>query len=661
MSRNADPKRWYTVKIHKNKGYTYASTQRYIIDKETNKKKYHHVYWGTVDENLKFFPGKQFFLEPIEELKKLIFPSGWDLSEFFKYTKETNVDLNEKLDDSKNSNDKKDNFNMEKLECDQNLLYGDIWFLEQISNKIGIVDDLKKTFNNDTKVNIILTLVYYLFSLNGTYAHVQTWQKRVKSPSTYILTPSFITRFTQNITEQDKFNFLSFRNSRIDENELCALDTTSISSFSEKDPDVRFGKNKEHLDYLKQTIEVVVYSITSHMPIFYKTFQGNTPDSRTIDIILNDLQAASFKNAILITDRGFESLKNIEKYISEDRKIIMAAKIGLKFIKDIISEFGDFQYAPKSMVLDRDEKIYFFQKNLEYSFLDDNGNTVHAKNLKLNIYFDPIKRSNEILDLEIALSEQESELKKFILYKKSIDNVSCINDKYCYFDIIYENAIVVKGYKMKNPSDDFCINEDIEYFIKEEIKIEDRNSFEEEFENFVFDFLDTKIIKQVSVNNEKFNKKILTSGFFCNISININLNAIDIYKQYVLRDEQEKYYRMMKNFFNYNRHRCSSLEAKEGRLFILFIALCIGCYINNIRKNSLSGTFCSIQDILEEMRSIRYISHPNMEPKITPFISKQLAICEAFGLEVPTGCAPESLLRKNGQARKRGQITAKDS
>ena len=81
MSRTTDPNTQYKVSIHMNNGYRYASTQPFEIDPETGKKKYHHIHWGTVDENYKFIPGKNFLFASMEEREKLIFPETWDMSE----------------------------------------------------------------------------------------------------------------------------------------------------------------------------------------------------------------------------------------------------------------------------------------------------------------------------------------------------------------------------------------------------------------------------------------------------------------------------------------------------------------------------------------------------------------------------------------------------
>ena len=58
----------------------------------------------------------------------------------------------------------------------------------------------------------------------------------------------------------------------------------------------------------------------------------------------------------------------------------------------------------------------------------------------------------------------------------------------------------------------------------------------------------------------------------------------------------------MKGILGADRQRNSSELGKEGRLFVLFVAQIMGCYLANVRKEKLSDKYHSIQDILNEMR-----------------------------------------------------------
>ena len=46
------------------------------------------------------------------------------------------------------------------------------------------------------------------------------------------------------------------------------------------------------------------------------------------------------------------------------------------------------------------------------------------------------------------------------------------------------------------------------------------------------------------------------------------------------------------------------------------------------------------------MRSIRIVEHKGKAKHITPFVGRQLDICDAFGFVVPDGCAPKYKPRK---------------
>ena len=121
---------------------------------------------------------------------------------------------------------------------------------------------------------------------------------------------------------------------------------------------------------------------------------------------------------------------------------------------------------------------------------------------------------------------------------------------------------------------------------------------------------------------------------------------------------------MMKGLMGADRQRNWSESGKTGRLFILFVAQILGCYLGNIRKTKLNEDFDSIADVLGEMRPIRYIEHPNTKGFITPFIGRQVDICEAFGFDIPEGCAPEYVVRKTNKGKRgrprKNQLVVKD-
>lgn len=596
MPRKPDPDAPYRVAIHIDKGYRYASTQPAIVDPNTGKRSYRRIHWGTVDDNNRFVPGKAYLFAPIEERSKLIFPQGWDLSEI------------EKL----SGNRRRGRPVIESQ--DENRLYGDIWLLEQIAEATGIRADLLKVFGGNREMtDAVMTLAMYLLCGKDTYHQMASWQRIARAPYEKPLTSPYITMLTQKITEQDRMDLLKLRAARLKNNELCAVDSTSRSAWGDSLSDIRYGKNKDHLP-LAQTLEVVVYTLSGHMPVYYRTFAGNTPDSRSLETILHDLDHAGFKDVILITDRGYESIRNLEIYIDRKQPMIMGTKVGQKHVRKEIDAFGTFDHHPEEMEIDPKERIYYRQYDLEYQIEGRRDNVKRADRLKLNLYFDPMRRSSELIDLDVAIKVQKESLEKLLKDQLPLDDDVTIKRAYCYFKLDYNET--------------------------------------------------TRLLKGFSLDEKKVDRKKREAGFFANTTLQIDADPMTAQYHYRLRDEQEKYFRMMKGLMGADRQRNWSESGKTGRLFILFVAQILGCYLGNIRKTKLNEDFDSIADVLGEMRPIRYIEHPNTKGFITPFIGRQVDICEAFGFDIPEGCAPEYVVRKTNKGKRgrprKNQLVVKD-
>ena len=587
MARPVNPNAQYHVKPHINGGHIYASTQPPYVDKVTGKKKYRYIHWGIVDEDRRFIPGVQFYQASPEERTRLIFPEDWDMSEAEKLTGLRKPGRPEYSGEN------------------QNRFYGDIWLLEQIAIKTGIQKDLEAVFyGNREVVDDILTLAMFPYLTKFNYSRVARWQKVAAAPSTRELTPKAITLLTQSITERHRMDLLRLRAARLGKDELCAVDSTSRSAYGWSLADIRWGRNREHLP-LEQTMEVVVYTLSSHMPVYYRTFPGNMPDSRSIETILTDLEHAGFKDLILITDRGYESLRNLEKYILRGQSMIMCAKTGQKDVVRAIKGLGGFDARPEEMVIDPEAMVYHKQFDIDYEVESTGQATKLSDRLKLNLYFDPVRRGLDLMDLDIALSFQETTLGDLLKTKGTLGDDAWLKREFCYYKVTYDP--------------------------------------------------ETRVIKSYGLNEDKLSKIRSLSGFFAIMTHGVGFTAMEAFRAYRLRDEQEKYFQQMKDQMASDRQRNWSEEGKTGRLFILFVSLILSSYLRHIWKSTqLHELFSSSLDVVDEMRPIRLLDHTNRAKSITPFVGAQVDICEAFGFEIPEGCAPTYASRQK-QPRKRGR------
>jgi transposase len=400
-------------------------------------------------------------------------------------------------------------------------------------------------------------------------------------------------------------DLLKLRAARLGKDELCAVDSTSRTAFGDSLADIHWGKNKEGLP-LPQTLEVVVYTLSGHMPVYYRTFPGNMPDSRSLEAVFTDLDHAGFKDLILITDRGYETMRNLEKYILRGQAMIMCVKTGQRDVANAIRELGEFGARPEDMEVDSDAKIYYKQYDINYEVESKGNSSKKSDRMKLNLYFDSIRRGTELMELDISLSIQKAALDELLKCRGILEgNDATIKRDYCYYKVDYDPA--------------------------------------------------TMVIKSFELNEKKVSKERRNSGFFAIMTHRLDLNAMQALRTYRLRDEQEKYFQQMKDQMVSDRQRNWSEEGKTGRLLILFVSLILSSYVRHIWKStSLSDQFSSSLDLVDEMRSIRCIEHTNRNQSITPFVGAQVDICNAFEFEIPEGCAPAYTSRQKPK-RKRGR------
>jgi hypothetical protein len=265
--------------------------------------------------------------------------------------------------------------------------------------------------------------------------------------------------------------------------------------------------------------------------------------------------------------------------------------------------------SPDGMAVDTGAKIFYKQYDIDY-VVESIGESAKASDrLKLNLYFDPVRRGLEMMELEIALTLQETALQELLASRCVLDDDAVIKRSYCYYKVIYDS--------------------------------------------------NTRVITSFELDKKKVEKARSFSGFFSIMTHGLDFSAIDAYRNYGLRDEQEKYFQQMKDQMLADRQRNWSEEEKTGRLFILFVSLILTSFVRHVWKTTeLYDLFYSSLDVVDDMRPIRLIEHTNRAKVITPFVGTQVDICDAFGFKIPEGCAPDYTSRQKHK-RKRGRSPKK--
>ena len=119
-----------------------------------------------------------------------------------------------------------------------------------------------------------------------------------------------------------------------------------------------------------------MYSLDDHIPVYYRTFPSNILDSRSVETLLTDLHHTGFTDIALLTDRDYESIQNLERYILNEQKMVMCVNVRQSFILKHILDYGDFAGAPEQISIDLDTKMFPKQYDIDYR-VGRNGEAVH--------------------------------------------------------------------------------------------------------------------------------------------------------------------------------------------------------------------------------------------------------------------------------------------
>jgi len=572
-------------KIHlherRNGNRSYASSNE-AYDQD-GVRRFRIVDWGALEDGKIFVPNKRFIYEK-DRWNDFIFPEDWDLSRLH--------ELKNKYKPGRPA------YTTE----DRSLLYGSVWFLMEVATKIGLVGDLMAVFDGNVDVvNDILTLAFFPVLSNKSYNHLAQWQRIERMPSAQALSSKDITLLTQHITESERMELFRHRMKRIDKSHVLAVDSTTKSTYGSKLADIRWGKNKENLP-LRQTNEVVVYSLNGHMPVLYQELPGNVPDLRTVELLYKLLEHAGCPKATWLTDRGYPTQSVLDFLLSKGLPFICCIKSSSSIVSSLIELIREGRLA---MEINVETRNYELQQEVPYYYEDRSGKGRKAARLKANIFFDSVRKSTDERDLDVELKQQRLLLEDLKQQQLVISDEQDLKRDCPYYSMVLDKAGCVQS---------FAINE-----------------------------------KRVSAR-----KRVM--GYIVMLSNKLELEASEVWETYGLRDEQEKYFADMKGAMLDDRNPAWSEKGKEGRLFIHFVGLSVYSHIKHIWKRlALKDQFETVETVIDEMKSIRCIEHKGKAKIITPFVGKQLKVCEYYGLTVPAGCSPKvkGINSKTGRRNKK--------
>ncbi len=577
MSRHKDPNTQYRMKLFVSNNHRYAATASPGYNKE---KKWvsNTVIWGKLTEDFIFEPNLRFMLLTTEEKKKYIFPKDWNTSSAFK---EPSIE-----------DDGGDVYNGKE---DQYKIYGDSLLLEKTAASCGLREDLETVFGKDI-ADDILSISYFLIISEKNFNRMESEAKIQWFPTQDGLSPDNITRLSQSITKEQINSFMALRKKRnTSESGWFGVDSTSISSYSKFLSDAHWGKNKEH-DKLKQLNLMVMYDMESELPVHYRNLPGNIPDSRTLRLLIEELKAEDFNNFGLILDRAYLTKENMTLFVGNSYKGIFMGKTSDSSIKKEIEKAETKEGSIKRTGVFLPEfDCYAKECIYPFSYIKEGEKGRGEEcNQRLCLFFDPEVRGAEEKEIARTLIEYENSIKAYIDSGTAVES-SIIKRFQKYYDLTVTDKSVITAY---------------------------------------------------TLNQDSVDEALLLSGYFAIVCVNMSKEEYSIswvLSSYRRRDLQEKAFTYLKSWQNGRRLRSSTETSTEGRKFFQFVSLIVNCQLHHLYFNSSEGfrkKFASAWEMLDEMRSVRYIQLKGRREKVSEFVGAQVDIFDELGFDIPKGSRP---------------------
>lgn len=209
--------------------------------------------------------------------------------------------------------------------------------LDWVGKTSGIDADINKCLPDEpeTALKIISLARYLTVSDHNTLAAFENWQINHATPYGDFISECTYHKLFDYLGQNESFcqNYFKARASHLKKGDSIAYDSTTISTYSEKQIEARQGFNKDGdgLDTIKL---LFLYSVDNHQPIAFAKQPGNIPDVISIENTLKQFEVLEVKRPQLVTDKGYYSEDNILNLVRSHMDFITACPDNVKWIKD---------------------------------------------------------------------------------------------------------------------------------------------------------------------------------------------------------------------------------------------------------------------------------------------------------------------------------------
>ena len=294
--------------------------------------------------------------------------------------------------------------------------------IDYIGKSSGIDSALYASTDQGTAQKI-LSLARYLLATDGqSFPGITTWQFTHPLPYEEGMTEDIYHTLFESVGRDESLmqSFFALRLQHLNRKALLAYDSTTISTYSGRISEARYGFNKAD-DGLETVKMLSLYSIETRQPVAFTKQPGNQPDVITIENALKQLQVLGITQAEIVTDNGYYSENNLSELLQAHFDFITLIKTSIKWVrKELESHLDEFRTSGSACPFDINthgitvRHMQEFSRTRKYASskkgLSAGDAELFRRRLYLHLYFNPLRR----VEQDAAFDKDLFELKTLI-------------------------------------------------------------------------------------------------------------------------------------------------------------------------------------------------------------------------------------------------------
>jgi hypothetical protein len=449
--------------------------------------------------------------------------------------------------------------------------FGVVYFLRELSTKIGLLDILRDTLPDVWEE--VFALACYLITEDKPVMYCEDWIASNAGLDVGSMSSQRISDLHVAFGCSERNSFYQSWSRLIREREYIALDITSVSSYSERIEACEWGYNRDGED-LPQINICMLFGEDSKLPVYQTVYSGSLRDVSTLKSTVSEFTSLTGSSDIMIVmDKGFFSAKNINMLLDSEKDglhchFLISVPFTNQFAKDFVeSERIDIDRI-ENVVLTNGSPIRGIHK------LHDWGDDVQ---LNSHVFFNPekaVRERNELFGYVTSLARQAT----------------------------------------ADPYNEKLAAEYARYLIVRKVQKNSRDV-------------------TVSIREDVVAKELGTTGWFILLSNCIKDSQIahDIYR---MKDVVEKSFLRYKNNLGLKRLRVHSDERMQNKIFIAFIALIITSAIHETMKRKCLYKHMTLHKLILTLAKLKSTTI-NGKDILRPMTKEQVDILKAFDIRIP--------------------------